>query len=437
MRVAYLTAGAGGMYCGSCLRDNTLASALLRDGRDVVLIPVYSPIRTDDIDVSQKRVFYGGINVYLQQRFGLFRHTPRLIDRLLDHPALLRRAMSLGSGTSPSVLGAMTVSILQGPTGAQRKELLRLIDGLASLNAQLVHLPNALFVGLAGPIKEALRVPVVCTLTGEDIFIEKLCQPFQSDVLELIRRAGAHVDAFLSVSRHYTAYAVEHFGIAAERIHQVPLGIHVEAASDDPSLEPKAAAKDDRPFTIGYLARICPDKGLHVLCDAFEELHRRRRPCRLLAAGYVGHGDRGYLRRLEQRMAQQGLSGFCGFQGEVDRAGKFAMLRSIDVLSVPTVYREAKGLYVLEALSQGVAVVQPRHGSFPELIEATGGGVLFEPHDAVALADAIERLMDDPALRRSLGSAGRRAVRTAFTDQIMAQRVWEVFEGLSGKMDPR
>lgn len=428
MKVAYLTAGAGGMYCGSCMRDNTLAAALLRSGRDVVLIPVYSPIRTDEADVSQSCVFYGGINIFLQQRSGLFRHTPRLFDRLLDYPPLLRLAMKSVGATMPSDVTPLIISILQGEDGFQRKELARLIDGLAELGAELVHLPNALFVGLARRITEALDIPVVCALTGEDIFIDKLPEPAQAEVVELIRQGSQHVKAFLSVSRYYADHASERFGIAPEKIHHVPMGIRTDEPEDRASDESQSQAADDGSFTIGYLARVCPDKGTHVLCDAFEELHRRGRACRLMIAGYVGSGDRGYYERLQSRMAEAGLTEFVEFLGEVDRSEKFHMLRRADVFSVPTVYREAKGLYILEALSQGVPVIQPDHGSFPELIKATGGGILFEPHSATALADALEGLMDDPVKRAALGRAGRTAVRAAFTDDMMAEKVWEVFE---------
>ena len=84
MRIAYLAAGAAGMYCGSCLHDNTLAAALLKQGEDVVLLPIYTPIRTDERDVSQPRVFIGGINAYLQQAVPLLRRTPVWLDRWLD-----------------------------------------------------------------------------------------------------------------------------------------------------------------------------------------------------------------------------------------------------------------------------------------------------------------------------------------------------------------
>src|SRR5580693_5772306 len=90
MRIAYITAGAAGMFCGSCMRDNTLVTALRGQGHDALLVPTYTPIRTDEADVSEQRVFFGGINVYLQQKFAFFRHTPWLLDRLLDAPRLLR-----------------------------------------------------------------------------------------------------------------------------------------------------------------------------------------------------------------------------------------------------------------------------------------------------------------------------------------------------------
>lgn len=422
MKVAYLTAGAGGMYCGSCMRDNALAAALLRNGRDVVLIPVYSPIRTDEPNVSQDRVYYGGINIYLQQKNALFRHLPGPLDRLLDHPSLLRRAMKKAGATSPEAAAPLTLSILKGDEGDQRRELAKLVEGLIEFQPDIVHLPNAFFVGLARRIKDALGVPVVCTLTGEDILIEKLPEPFQSETFALIRDRGRDVDAYLSVSRHYTNYARERFGLAPDRIHQVPLGIRVEKQDGE------SADVSHRPFTIGYLARICPDKGLHLLFEAFRLLHQQGRECRLKVAGYLGDGDRPYFKALQSKMLDHKLGRFIDYLGEVDRSEKYRMLRSIDVLSVPTVYREAKGLYVLEAMSQGVPVVQPRHGTFPEFIEATGGGLLCEPDDPKSLADHIARLMSDVDLRRKLGQSGRDAVHRSFTDEIMAERAWEVFE---------
>src|SRR5688572_21808084 len=147
MRIAYLAAGAAGMYCGSCLHDNTLAAALLKLGEDVILAPIYTPIRTDEVDVSQPRVFYGGINAYLQQKFPIFRRTPRWLDGWLDHPALLRLATKNAASVDASKLGDMTVSMLQGEQGNQRKELEKLVDWLVDdVKPDVVHLSNSMML---------------------------------------------------------------------------------------------------------------------------------------------------------------------------------------------------------------------------------------------------------------------------------------------------
>lgn len=426
MKIAYLTAGAGGMYCGSCMRDNTLVAALRRQKRDVMLIPVYSPIRVDEDDVSENTVYYGGINVYLQQKSAVFRHTPKVVDRLLNSPGLLRRAMKMSGSASQDDLAKLTISILSGDDGAQRKELDKLVEGLRPHSFDLVHLPNALFVGLAKGLRERLGVRVVCTLTGEDIFIDKLPDAPRKRVVELIRQRATDVDAFIAVTRYYAGYAVEHFGIPKDRMHHVPLGVRVDYESDS---EKMSFMSGSDVFTIGYFARVCPEKGLHVLCEAFALLRKSGRDCRLKIGGYCGESDRAYFDDVKHRMSGLKLEDAIEYDGELDRAEKLRFLRSLDVLSVPTVYREAKGLYVLEALAQGVAVVQPRHGSFPELVEATGGGVLVNPQDPADLARALAAMMDDlPACHR-MGEAGQDVVAKSFTDSVMADAAWGVFEG--------
>src|SRR5579872_3112058 len=107
MRIAYITAGGAGMFCGSCMHDNTLVAELQAQGHDALLIPTYTPIRTDEADVSQKRVFLGGINVYLQQKLAFFRHTPWLLDRLLDANGLLRWVSRFAVKTQAEELGAL------------------------------------------------------------------------------------------------------------------------------------------------------------------------------------------------------------------------------------------------------------------------------------------------------------------------------------------
>jgi len=422
MKVVYLTAGAGGMYCGSCLRDNTLAAALRARGRDITLIPLYTPIRTDEPDASEPRVYYGAINVYLQQRSSLFRRLPAWLDRLLDAPALLRRAARMSGGEIHlEELGRLAVSTLEGEAGRQAKEIKRLLHALVRLRPDVVNLANALFVHLARPIRDTLGIPVLCTLTGEDAFLDKLPEPHRRAADALIRRHQREVDAFIAVSRYYADCCRERFGIDAERLHVVPLGVRVE----DP---PPPSEPPPEPFTVGYLARICPDKGLHTLCQAMEILHRAGREVRLRVAGHLSAADLGYFEAIRRRMSERLPPRTFEMLGEVDRAGKLALLRSLHVLSVPTVYRDPKGLFVLEAMARGVPVVQPRHGAFPELVDSTGGGLLVEPGDPQALADGLACLMADPGRRRELGRRGQAAVRQRFTDEHMAERTWSIYE---------
>lgn len=422
MRIAYIAAGAADMYCGSCLHDNTLAAALQKMGHEVALVPTYTPMRTDAPSVSLDRVFFGALNVYLQQKAAAFRHTPGAFDRLLDRPGLIQRAARLGASTDPTELGDLTYSILQGEEGFQAKELEKLVTWLRDdFKPDVVHLTNSMFAGFARRLKQELGVPVVCSLQGEDLFLNHLREPWRGRVRELLAERARDVDAFQVNSAWYADFMADYLGgIDRERMFVVPLGLTLQGHDGEPH-----PASD--PPTVGYLARICPEKGLHVLVEAFRLLEGK---VRLRVAGWLGERDRRYLEDLESRIAGWGMSGLYERVGEVDREGKIRFLQSLDILSVPTIYLDPKGLFVLEALANGVPVVQPRHGAFPEMIDATGGGLLVEPDSPEELARGIGTLLDDPGLRQELGRRGREAVHARFHDRAEAEGTLRVYERL-------
>ena len=130
MRILSVTAGAASMYCGSCLRDNAVAAALIARGHDVTLIPLYTPLRTDEENVTRPDVLFGGINIYLQHQSALFRRLPRFVDRLLDSPWLIRTFADRSVSVEPKLLGGLTISMLEGTTGVLRKEFDKLLDWL-------------------------------------------------------------------------------------------------------------------------------------------------------------------------------------------------------------------------------------------------------------------------------------------------------------------
>jgi glycosyltransferase involved in cell wall biosynthesis len=426
MKIAYITAGAGHMYCGSCLRDNTLAAALLAAGHEVVLMPAYTPTRTDERNVSQKRVFLGGINVFLQQHFAFFRRTPWVVDRLLDYPPLLRFATRWAVSVDPAQLGAMTVSMLLGPKGFQRKEIAKLVEFLAKdFPPDIVTLPNSLLIGLAPAIKAALKVPVCCTFQGEELFLDGLGEPYRSRSIQLIREHAADVDAFVAVSYFGKSMMAEYLGIEPGRIHVVPLGINLDG------YVPRDG-HDAAPFTVGYLGRLAPEKGLHVLAEAYKRLrsHPGLPPSRLWAAGYLAPEHKGYLAGIMQQMDSWGLPGHLQYHGELDRPAKLAFLQRLSVLSVPGAYADPKGLFLLEAMASGVPIVQPRRGAATEIVDATGGGILVDPDDADALAAGILELWTSPEKRRECGRRGNEGVRAHYSAHRMAARALEVYRSV-------
>jgi glycosyltransferase involved in cell wall biosynthesis len=427
MRIAYLAAGAAGMYCGSCLHDNTLAAALLKLGEDVVLVPIYTPIRTDERDVSQPRVFFGGINAYLQQKFSLFRRTPRWLDGWLDRPWLLRLVASRGVTVDPAKLGPMTVSMLRGEEGNQRKELDKLVDWLIDeVQPDVVHLSNAMMLGLARRIAERCGPPVVCSLSGEDIFLEKLTPPYYEQARELLRERARDVNAFVALNRYYADYMTAYLDAAPERVHVIPHGLDLAGHGA------RRARPADEPLRVGYFARVCEDKGLHLAVEACELLAQRAGvpPLRLVAAGYMSPGDQPYLRKLEARAEAGPLRGKFEYLGERSRDEKIAFLQSLDVFTTPTVYPESKGLPVLEAWANGAPAVLPDHGTFPELVAATGGGLLHRPFDAHDLADRIGELLLDPDRADAMGRAGRAAVEERFSAPVMAAATLSLYQRL-------
>jgi hypothetical protein len=201
MKIVYLAAGAGGMYCGTCLHDNTLAAALRAGGDDVMLVPTYTPLRTDEENVSGPRVFFGGINVYLQQKSALFRHTPWFVDALFDAQPLMRWLAGRRASVDPKQLGDLTISMLRGSDGRQAKELEKLLCWLEEERPQVVHLSNVMLMAMAEPIRRRVGAVVVCSLSGEDIFLEQLAEPYRSDAQRLLVQRAADADAYAALNR--------------------------------------------------------------------------------------------------------------------------------------------------------------------------------------------------------------------------------------------
>ena len=426
MRIAYLGAGAAGRYCGACLHDNTLATALGKLGEDILLIPTYTPLRTDEENVSHSRVFFGGVNVYLQQKSALFRHTPWFIDAMFDSPRLLAWLSRKSSGMQARELGELTVSTLQGEHGRQRKEISKLVHWLASdFKPDVVHLSNSMLTGAAGILRQRLGVPIVCGLAGEDIFLEALEEPHYSEARRLMKEKARDIDAFIALNHYYADFMAVYLDVPRASIEVIRHGLNLAGHG---TRQPRAG-RADTTATVGYFARVAPEKGLHLLVEAYallcEDTTLPR--TRLRVAGYKSAGDEPYLQTIVRRIEQLGLSDRFEYVGELDRQSKITFLQSLDVMAVPTIYRESKGISVLEALANAVPVVLPAHGTFPEYLADTTGGLLCEPDNPRSLAAKLAELIRDPESADELGLVGQAAIRERFTAEAMATAHRELY----------
>jgi glycosyltransferase involved in cell wall biosynthesis len=423
MHIIELTPGTGSFYCGTCLRDNALVAELRRQGHDALMVPLYLPMILDEpAAAGSTPLFYGGVNVFLQQKLGFFRRTPAWLDRLLDRPAVLRLAAGRAGSTRASELGDLTVSMLRGEEGRQVKELERLTAWLAEAKPEVVLLSNALLVGLAREIKRRSGAAIVCTLQGEDTFLDDLPEPDRSYAWRVLAERAQAIDAFIAVSRYYAGVMGERAHLPPGRVHVVPNGILLNGYAPAP-------APPDPPV-LGYLARMHPIKGLKTLVEAYLLLRQEGRApnLKLRVAGSMTPTDRPFVAEVQATLARAGFAEDAEFRPNLSREEKIAFLQGLSVFSVPATYGEAFGLYVIEALAAGVPVVQPRHGAFPELLAATGGGLLCEPDDPRSLAAGIEELLADPQAARALAMRGREVVLERYSVAQMAAGVARVCE---------
>lgn len=430
MNLVLLTPGAGRMICGNCIHDNTLVAALRALGHDALMLPLYLPVHVDEADQSADQpVFLGGINVYLEQRLPWFRRAPGWLRRALSARWLLERAAGRAAKTRPEEVGDLLISMLRGEEGHQARELEELIAWLQrNTTPDILCLSNALLVGLARRLRAALGVPVVCQLQGEEPYVEALPEGYRAPVWQLLAERARDVDAWIAPSRWAAQRMQLRLGLPPERLHVVYPGISL-AGYHLKIRNPKSEIRSRPAPVLGFFARMCRDKGLDTLVEAYISLKRRDRVPRLKlhVGGSCGPADEPLVKELRRQLAQAGFIGETMFLPNPTRAEKLDFLSALTVFSVPALYGEAFGLYLIEALAAGVPVVQPRVAAFPEILEATGGGVLCDPGDPQALADAIEGLLLDPERARALGEAGAAAVREQFSAEAMARRTVQVF----------
>ena len=405
------------------MRDSSLARELIAMGHEAHLVPMYLPLQLDEEQIDESTpVFFGGINVYLQQKYRLFRRLPRWMDQVFNGRGLLRMVAKRSHLTSANEQGEMTCLMLRLEESNLGKEVDKLVDWLKQDGKpDVIVLSNALLAGLIRELKSRLGVPVVCTFQGEDSFLDSLPKPWCNRAWEELAMRVQDADVLVAPSQFYGRLMEERLRLEPGSIHVIPNGIDLSGWRESDGENVKR---------IGYLARMCHSKGLGLLVDAFIQLNDSS--LTLAIAGTMGGGDDVYVAGLKKKLEKARLDNRVEWFPDLARQEKVDFLRDLSVFSVPVVYPEAFGLYLLEAMACGVPVVMPNASAFPEVVNSAACGVLVTPGSAGDLARGLQEMLDDPE-REVVGKKGRRAVEERYHVGAMALN----FEKIFGKVAPK
>ncbi len=425
MKIMHIIPGSGGsFYCGNCLRDAKYVEAMRSSDHQVVKLPMYLPLFADEHDLSREiPVFYGAISIYLKQRFPIFRRAPGWVDRALNSKPMLKLASKFAGSTRAKGLEEMTVSMLLGEEGQQGEELEKMVEWIVvNCNPDVIHLSNALLLGLARQLSTRLNVPLICSLQDEDVWVDVMKPSARESVWKLMSNKAAHVSAFIPVSKYYRQVMKEKMNIPEEKLKSVHIGV------DPADYNFRPASEKSR--SIGYVSRMSHGNGLDILLDAFIRIKQKEEfeDVGLVLTGGSTGDDRQFLHEIKRKIREHGLQEQVEFHEEFEEEGLREFMEKVSMVSVPVRNGEAFGIYLLECMVSGVPVVQPALGAFPEIVELTGGGVVYEPNTPDLLARSLEKLLSDPALLDSLSRDGAKGVKEHFNIDVQAQRMIGVYE---------
>jgi len=426
MNIIQIIPGSGGsFYCGNCLRDSKYFNALRAEGHNVTKIPMYLPLFADEHDISEIPIFYGAISTYLKQLYPIFRKAPAWFDRMLNSKPMMKLAASMAGSTNAKGLEEMTVSMLLGEQGEQKDELDHMVNWIAEhCKPDIIHISNALLLGLARRLKEKIGVPVLCTLQDEDVWIDPMKPQFQKRIWDLMHERAKDVDKLVSVSDFFAGVMKERMKLSDEQLKTIYLGVDVE--------DYEFVSVCEKPRNLGYISRMCHKDGFDIVVDAFILLKKKPgfEDVKLIATGGSTGDDAKFNKEQRQKIRENNLLDHFEIYPEFEGKEVNGFFKKVQMITVPVRIGEAFGMYLLEAMASGVPVVQPALGAFPEIIESSGGGVTYMPNTPEKLAESWTELLSNQDKLEKLSLAGYGGTRKKFNIHSHTKEIITLYENL-------
>jgi glycosyltransferase involved in cell wall biosynthesis len=426
MKIVHIIPGSGGsFYCGNCLRDSKYFDSIMKLEHEALKIPMYLPLFNHDMRNGHVPVFYGAVNLYLKQAYPFFRNAPKWVNNMLNSSPVLKQAAKMAGSTRAKGLEEMTISMLMGEDGDQGEELEELTRWLElHYRPDVIHLSNALLLGLAGKLKARLGIPVVCSLQDEDVWVDVMSQPNREKVWQLMGRKAEGIAAFVSVSHYFSRVMQEKLQIGSDKLHTLHLGV------DPDDYEFINSAGKNR--SVGFLSRMNHENGLDILIDAFILLkgNAKYRDLKLYVSGGNTGDDIGFIKDQKRKISQAGVREDVIFLDNFENEHRHIFFERVSLLSVPVRKGEAFGIYLTEAMASGIPVVQPALGAFPEIVEATGGGLIYRDNTPEDLAENLGKLLDDKNLLSAMSVNARKGVEEKFNINTQAALLIDIYRGL-------
>ncbi len=431
MKIIQIIPGSGGsFYCGNCLRDDKFYETLKRLGHDVIKIPMYLPLFADEHDITDIPVFYGAVSLYLKQEYPIFKKFPRWFDKMLNSQPMLKIAAKQSGSTDAAGLEDMTISMLMGEKGNQDKELEEMVDWIDQhFKPDLIHISNALLLGIAHSMKQRLKVPIFCSLQDEDVWVDAMEPKLSTKIWKLMEDKSIDIDAFIGVSEYYSELSKQKMNIPQSKLHTLHLGVSPE------NYKFESAETKDR--NIGYISRMCHTNGLDILVDAFIELKKDKEfdDVKLVITGGSTGADKKFIKNIHKSIKEAGLTNQVEFQEKFEKEDRSFFFQKVALVSVPVRKGEAFGIYLTEAMACGIPVVQPPLGAFPEIVEISKGGVIYEKNEPKYLAESLKSVLSNQDKLKELSENAHRSIEEDFNINLQGQKLIDIYKKVLNRVN--